>query len=123
MPSKCTSKALVKRACQVAEEGFKLILPGEGNLSPPNSYQFDASASNRCPEPGEGSQVSERAHEEQHKGIAAAPASMSASSGAQLKCRYANTHTMENKQEELEMYMSAGLRFHWHRGDVVGWLL
>lgn len=104
MPRKCTSKALVKRTCQAAEESFKLKLAGEGNLSPPNSYQFDASASNRCPEPGEGSQVSGRAPEEQHKGIATAPASISASAGTQLKCCYASTHTTGNKQEELEMY-------------------
>ena len=78
-------------------------MPGEGNLNPSHSYQFDASASNRCPEPGEGSQVSRRAPEEQHKGIPATPASKSASLGAQLKCLYANAHSMGNKQEELEV--------------------
>jgi len=52
------------------------------NLNPFHVYQFDASASNRCPEPGEGSQGSRRAPEEQHKGILATPASKLASSGA-----------------------------------------
>ncbi|GAB0207775.1 macrophage immunometabolism regulator [Grus japonensis] len=84
------------------EEGFKLKLPREGNLNPSHSYQFDASASNTYPEPGEGSQVSRRAPEVRHKGIPATPASKSASSGAQLKCLYANAHSMGNKQEELE---------------------
>ncbi|GAB0203231.1 hypothetical protein GRJ2_002788700 [Grus japonensis] len=37
------------------------------------------------------------------KGIPATPANKSASSGAQLKCLYANAHSMGNKQEELEM--------------------
>ncbi|GAB0181485.1 hypothetical protein GRJ2_000613800 [Grus japonensis] len=37
------------------------------------------------------------------KGIPATPASQSASSEAQLKCLYANDHSMGNKQEELEM--------------------
>jgi len=39
----------------------------------------NARASSKCPEPGEGSQVSRRAPEEQHKGT---PASKSALSGA-----------------------------------------
>ncbi|KAK4817029.1 hypothetical protein QYF61_026035 [Mycteria americana] len=52
---------------------------------------------------GEGSQVSRRAPEEQHKRIPANPASKSASSGAQLKCLYVNAHSTGNKQEELEM--------------------
>lgn len=51
------------------------VVGGGGNLSPSHSYQFDASASNRCPDPGEGSQVSRRAPEEQHSGITATPAS------------------------------------------------
>ncbi|KAK4829098.1 hypothetical protein QYF61_002049 [Mycteria americana] len=59
-------------------------------------------ASDRCPEPGEGSQVSSRAPEEQHKGILATPAKKSASLGAQLRCLYANARSMGNKQEELE---------------------
>ncbi|GAB0204837.1 hypothetical protein GRJ2_002949300 [Grus japonensis] len=37
------------------------------------------------------------------KGIPATPASKSASSGAQLKCLYANTCSMDNKQEALEI--------------------
>jgi len=78
-------------------------LLGEGSLYPCHCYHFDASASSRHPEPGEGSQVSRRAPEGQHKGTPATPASKSASSGAQLKCLYANTHSMGNKQEELEM--------------------
>ena len=67
--------------CTLAGEGgSKLKFPGERNLNPSHSYQFDASASNRCPEPGEGSQV-RRAPEEQPKGIPATPASKSPSSG------------------------------------------
>ena len=73
---------------------FIAVMPGEGNLNPSHFYQFDASAINRCPEPGEGSQVSRRAPEERHKGI---PASKSASLGAQLKCLYVNTCSMGNK--------------------------
>jgi len=61
------------------EEGFKLKLLGEGNLNPSHCYRFDASASSRCPEPGEGSQINRRAVEGLHKGT---PASKSASSGA-----------------------------------------
>jgi len=75
-------------------------MPGEGNLSPSHCWQFDASASSRCPEPGEGAQVNRRAPEGQHKGT---PASKSASLEAQLKRLCANTHSMGNKQEELEM--------------------
>lgn len=48
-------------------------------------------------------QVSKKAPEEQHEGIPATPVSKSASSRAQLKCLYANTHNMENKQGKLEM--------------------
>jgi len=59
----------------------------------------NASASSRCPEPGEGSQVSRRAPEGRQEGT---PASNSASSGAQLKCLYANACVMGNEQEELE---------------------
>ncbi|GAB0181548.1 hypothetical protein GRJ2_000620100 [Grus japonensis] len=77
-------------------------LPGEGILNPSNSYQFDVNAGNRCPELGKGSQVSRRAPEVQHKVIPATPANQSASSGAQLKCLYANDHNMGNKEEELE---------------------
>jgi len=50
-------------------------LPEEVNLSPSHCYHFDAGPSSRCPEPGEGSHVSMRAPEEQHKGIPASPAS------------------------------------------------
>jgi len=63
-------------------------LPGDGNLNPFHSYQFDASASNRCAEPGEGSQVSRRTPEEQHRGIPAAPASKSASSGIPMRAAW-----------------------------------
>ncbi|GAB0186117.1 hypothetical protein GRJ2_001077000 [Grus japonensis] len=83
-------------------EGTKLKLLGEGNLNPSHSYQLFASASNRCPELGEGSQVITQAPEVQQKGIPATPASKSASLRAQLKCLYANAHSMGNKQEELE---------------------
>ena len=79
-------------------------MPEEGDLNLSHSYQFDASASSRCPEPGEESEVSGRAPEEQHKGIPATPASKSASLGAQLKCLYANAHSMGNKEEELETF-------------------
>ncbi|XP_010293539.1 PREDICTED: uncharacterized protein LOC104627127, partial [Phaethon lepturus] len=90
------------RLAKLVKRAFKLKLPGKGNFNPPHSYQFDASARNRCPEPGEGTQVSMRAPEEQHKGIPATPASKSALSGAQLKCLCANTHSIGNKQEELD---------------------
>ena len=63
---------------------LELKLPGEGNLNPSHSYQFDGSASNRCPEPGEGSQVNRRAPELQHEGIPATPAGKSAASGPNL---------------------------------------
>ncbi|GAB0182853.1 hypothetical protein GRJ2_000750600 [Grus japonensis] len=59
-----------RQACQAGEEGSKLKLPGERNLIPSHSYQFDASAINRHPEP-EGSQASRRAPEVQHKVIPA----------------------------------------------------
>lgn len=84
------------------EEGFKLKLPRDRNLSPSLSYQFDARASKRCPEPGEGMQVSRRAPEEQHNGIPATPSSKSGSSGAQLKFLYANACSIGSKHEELE---------------------
>lgn len=45
----------------------KLELLGEGNLNPFHSYQYDASTSNRCPEPGEGSQVNRKAPGVQQK--------------------------------------------------------
>ncbi|GAB0210369.1 hypothetical protein GRJ2_003502700 [Grus japonensis] len=53
------------------------------------------------------------------KGIPDTPASKSASSGAQLKCLYANARSMGNKQEELEMcvclqgYDLIGIRETW----------
>ena len=78
----------------------KLKLPGQGNLNPSCCYQFDAGTSNRCPEPGEESQVSRRAPEGQHNGT---PASKSAALGTQLKCPHANMHIMASKQEELKM--------------------
>ncbi|GAB0182153.1 hypothetical protein GRJ2_000680600 [Grus japonensis] len=94
-------------------------LPEEGNLNPSHSSQFDASASNRCPELGEGSQVSRRSPEVQHKGIPATPPSNSASLGAQLKCLYANARTMGNKQEELET--CAHLQAYDHIGIMEMW--
>jgi len=57
----------LEKACQAAEEGFKFNLLGEGNFNPPYCYQSDAGVSSRCPEPGEGSQVSRRAPAGQHK--------------------------------------------------------
>jgi len=53
--------------------------------------------------PGEVSQISRRAPEEQRKRTSATPASKSAPSGAQLKCLYAKACSMGNKWEELEM--------------------
>ncbi|RMC15289.1 hypothetical protein DUI87_07478 [Hirundo rustica rustica] len=87
---------------RLEEEGFELKLLEERNLNPSHSYQSDACGSHRCPESGVGSQVSRRPPEEQHKGISAAPACKLASSGAHLKCFYANIHDMGSKQEELE---------------------
>lgn len=66
--------------------------------------QFNASVSDRRSEPEEGSQVIRRAPEVQHRGIPATPDSKEALSGAQLKCLYANAHSMGSKQEELERY-------------------
>jgi len=40
---------------------------GEGSFNPSHSYRFDASPRSRCPEPGEGSQVSSRTPEGQQK--------------------------------------------------------
>jgi len=62
-----------------------------------------AGVSNRCPEPGEGTQVTQRAPEEHHKVIPATPASKPSSTTAQFKCLYANTCSMGNKREELGM--------------------
>lgn len=90
-------KDLQSQACQAGEEGFKLKSLEKDNLNPSNSYQFDASASNRCPEPREGSQISRTAPKEQHEGISATPTSKSASSGAQLKCLYVKVHNTGNK--------------------------
>lgn len=53
--------------------GRVLKLLWEGTFGPSHSYQLNARASRRCPGPGEGSHVSRRAPEEQHKGIAATP--------------------------------------------------
>ena len=93
------------------EDMHKLKLLREGNLNPSHFYQFDASASNRCPEPGEGSQVSRRTPEEQHKAIPATPASKSASSGTQFKCLCADARGMGNKQRGInrDVRMPAGL--------------
>ncbi|GAB0183743.1 hypothetical protein GRJ2_000839600 [Grus japonensis] len=107
------------QACQASEEGFKLKLLGDNNLNQSHSYQFDASASNRCPEPGKRSQVSKRTPEVQPKGI---PATKSASSGAQLKCLYANTHDMGSKQELetcacLQAYDLIGITEMWWGGS------
>lgn len=69
-----------------------------------HSFQFGASASNRFPEPEQGSQFSRKAPEEQHKEIPAAPASKSASLGSQLQSIYAIAHKKGNKEEELEVW-------------------
>lgn len=72
------------------------------------------------------SQVSRRAPEEKHEGISATPDSITPSSGTQLKCLYANTCSMGNKQEESEMCMAAGLWSYWQAilwFYVMGWLL
>jgi len=111
---------LQSQACQASKEGFKLKMRGEGNLNPSHCYQFDAGPGSKGPEPGAGSQVGRRAPERQHNRT---PASKSASLGAQLKCLYASTCSMGNKQEELETcahlqgYDLIGIR------DMVGWLL
>jgi len=80
------------------QAGFKLQVPEEGNLSPYHCYQFDAGASSRCLEPGEGSQVSRRIPEVQQKGT---PDTKSASLGNQHQCFCANPRSVGNKQEEL----------------------
>ncbi|KAJ7424481.1 hypothetical protein WISP_28535 [Willisornis vidua] len=67
----------------MGKSGFIPLLPGS------------ARTSKRCPEPGEESQVSRRAPEEQHKGIPALPARKSASLGP-------NFNAMGNKKLELE---------------------
>lgn len=90
-------------ACQPGEENLELNIPGEENLNPSHSYRFDVSARNRFPEPGEGSQVSRRAPEEQHKGIPVTPVSKLASLGAQLKCFYKDARSVGYKQEKLEI--------------------
>ncbi|XP_009951398.1 PREDICTED: cAMP and cAMP-inhibited cGMP 3',5'-cyclic phosphodiesterase 10A-like, partial [Leptosomus discolor] len=79
-----------------------LDLLGDGILNPPH---FKASAENRCPDLGDGSQASERAQEVQDNEFQplSVPAGKSASMGDPLKCLCANTWSMENKQEELEM--------------------
>lgn len=79
---------------------FKIRLLGKGNLGSFHSYQFDARATNKCPEPGEGLQVGRRASAGRHK--LPSPASKLSSLGAHLKCLCANTHSMGNKQEEVE---------------------
>lgn len=50
-------------------------LLGKRDLNPSSSTQFHVNISNKCPEPGEGSQVSSRALKEQHEGTPATPAS------------------------------------------------
>lgn len=80
--------------------------------------QIDASAGNRCPETGKGSEVSKRAVKEQHKGITATPVKKTFSSGNQIKCLYAKIGSMWNKQEELEMCIH--LQGYWHHKDMVG---
>lgn len=97
-------RASLPQACQAGGKDFKLKMPGEGNLSPYHSYQLGDSVRHRCPEPEEGSQVSRKASEEQHKGIPVTPASKSASLGSQLQSTCAILHMKGNKQEELEMW-------------------
>lgn len=90
------------------EEAFPLKLPVERNLNPLSSYWFDASASNRCLEPGRGSEVSGRTLEEQHKVIPPATSSKkTVSLGAQLKCLYTNVCSMGNEQGELEVLVKS----------------
>lgn len=67
-------------------------LLGEGILNPFHSYSFDASTSKRCPEPGEGLQISRRNAEMLCKGIPAIAGSTP--SGAQLKYLCPNAHNM-----------------------------
>jgi len=70
---------LRSEVCQAGEDRFILKMLREGNLNPSYCCQFDTSPSSRCPESGEGSQASRRAHEGQHKGT---PASKSSSLGS-----------------------------------------
>jgi len=85
-------------ACQADEEDFKLTMAGERNLSPSHSYQFYVSASSRCPEPGEGSQVTGRAPDRQHRGT---PVSQ-LHHGPNLNASMQIARSLRNKQEELE---------------------
>lgn len=87
----CLMTSYTSYACQHGEEDFKIRLLGKGNLGSFCSYQFDANATNKCLEPGQGLQVSRRAPEGQHKGIPDTPASKSSSLGAKFKCLCANT--------------------------------
>lgn len=89
------------------EEAFALKLPVERNLNPLSSYWFDASASNRCSEPGKGSEVCGITLKEQHKVIPATSSKKTVSLGAQLKCLYTNVCSMGNKHGELEVLVKS----------------
>lgn len=69
----------IEEADAVKLKTFKVA--GGKELQPTHSYQFDARASEECPEAGEGLQV-RRAPEAQNKGIPATSASKSASLSA-----------------------------------------
>lgn len=60
----------------------KVKLPAEENLNLPDSYWFDVSANNRCPEPVKSSEFSMRTPEEQHKVMSVTSAKKTVSSGA-----------------------------------------
>lgn len=83
-------------------EAFKYSKPVEGNLNPFHSYQSDATASKRWPEPGEGSQVGRRAPEEQHKGIPATSAVSQLHRGPDVNALMQTHLVWGNKQEKLD---------------------
>jgi len=63
----------------------------EGNLNTSHCYQLDVGPSSRYAELGEGSQVSGRAPEGQHKET---PVSNSVAAGPQLQCLCVNAYSM-----------------------------
>lgn len=72
--------------------GMALKFPWEGTFCPSHSYQMNARASRRCPEPGEGSHVRKRACEEQQRKSSQSKASL----GARFKCLNANARSIGN---------------------------
>ncbi|PKU38834.1 hypothetical protein llap_10858 [Limosa lapponica baueri] len=104
--------------------GWKVALERvEWNLNLSHYYQFDDSASNRCPKPREVSQIIRRARGIQHRGIPGTPASKSASLGVHFKCLDDNSGSKGSKQEELETcaylqgYELTGIKVTWWEGS------